>query len=346
MKPFAILLAPAALVAGALTFAPQYKPQYKAEQSLRVEVETSMTMETVEMKLERDGEPIEGRNPGGGGASETKHVEVHVDEIVEVEKGAPTKVKRTFEKLAGSRSRGDESRDFDSPLQGVAIQLTPDGDKASVEVVEGSAQNADEAFAHERLALFLDAGLPEGEVEPGASWDLSKEQILALLRVDAQRGLFPPPPPEEGAGEGGGRRRGGMVRMGGGDAGLLARADWKGKATLKSPNEDVDGVACAVIELALEADGEIELPQRGEGGRDRMYDPAATALGTTYSIELEGTLAFALEKQRAHSLAVEGKLSTTTDEQREGREGGTLRIYARREGKVEISVKVSEEAKK
>lgn len=342
MKLIACLLAPAALVAGGLTLA----PQYKAEEALRVEVTSSVSMEVVEMKMERDGEPVE-IPARGGGASETTHKEVHVDHVVEAEKGVPTKVKRSFETLSGSRSRGDESRDFDSPLQGVTIQLTPDGDKTAVEVLEGSKPEDDAAFAHERLGVFLDVGLPEGEVEAGATWELSKEQVLALLRLDAQRGLFPPPAPEEnaGGGEGGGRRRGGMGRMGGGDAGVLARADWKGKAKLKSANEDLDGVACAVIEIQLSADGEIEMPQRGEGGgRGRTLEPARL-LGTTYSAELEGTLAFALEKKRVHSLEVEGKLTITTDMERE-REGSTMSIHSRTEGKVELEVKVADEAKK
>lgn len=347
MKFIVSLLAPALFVAGGLTLA----PQYKAEQSTRVEISTSISMETTEMKMERNGEPVERPGGGGGGGSSFESTEVHVDHVVEAEKGKPTKVKRTFEKLGGKRSMsfGEETRDSDieSPIEGVTVELTLDGDKVAAEVVEGSKPDDDKAFEHQRLERFLDAALPESEVEVGASWELSKEQVNALLRADAHRGLFPAPPREEGSGEGGGRRRGAGGRMGGGsDVGLLARAEWKGKAKLKSASEDVDGVKCAIIELSLEASGEMETPQRGER-RPRMLEPeSAPFAGTSYSISLDGTLAYALESKRVESLELEGKASTTTDTEGEGRDGGTFSMHSRREGKVKLTVKVSDEAKK
>jgi hypothetical protein len=346
MKLSIHLLAPVALAAGAVTLA----TQYKADRSTRVEITTSISSETTEMKVERDGEPMEGR--GGGGSSSSEFTEVHVDHVIEVEKGQPTKVRRTFEKLDGksSRTRGEETRDTDiaSPIEGVTIELTPDGDKAAVEVVEGSKPDDDAAFEHQRVASFLDVGLPEGEVEAGATWELSKEQVLALLRVDVHGGLFPPPPREESGTEGGGRRRGGGGFMGGGgmDAGLLARADWKGKAKLKSAAADVDGVSCAVIEVSLEASGELEMPQRGERGPRMAGAASAGTLGNSYTLSLEGTLNFALEARRPASLEVEGKLSTTFDSESEGRDGSTIRMHVRRDGKVAVSVKVTDEAKK
>ncbi len=344
MKLIVSLLAPAVFVAGGLTLA----PQYKAEQSTRVEISTSISMETTEMKMERNGEPVE--RPGGGGGSSFESTEVHVDHVVEAEKGKPTKVKRTFEKLGGKRSMsfGEETRDSDieSPIEGVTVQLTADGDKVAAEVVEGSKPDDDKAFEHQRLERFLDAALPESEVEVGASWELSKEQVNALLRADAHRGLFPAPPREEGSGDGGRRRGGGRMGGGGSDVGLLARAEWKGKAKLKSASEDVDGQKCAIIELSLEASGEMEMPQRGER-RPRMLEPELAAFfGNSYSISLDGTLAYALESKRVESLDLEGKVSTTMDNEGEGRDGGTFSMHVRREGKIKLTVKVSDEAKK
>lgn len=348
MKPFSLALVPLTLLAAGISLT----PRYDEKRVLRSEVETSLSIETTEMTMERDGEPMPSRG-GGGGKSEAEFKEVHVDEIHSVLEGRLMKVKRTFEELSGSRTstRGDETREteIESPIEGLSIVLTPDGDDVSVEVVEGKKPADEKAFEHEHLASFLDGALAPSDVEEGATWELGKEQVLALLRADVHRGLFPPPPREdEGNGEGGGRRGGARGGRGGNDMALFVMADWKGKAKLASASEEIDGVTCAVIELELDASGELEMPEGGMrpgGRRGGMFEPeAAPRLGSEYDISLTGKLVFARKERRVVSLDVEGKLSTTLDQEGEGRDGGTFKVHMKREGKFELKVKVTSES--
>lgn len=342
MKPLALLTVPAALLLGGQLLS----TRYEAEQTLRVEIETVIAIDT-EMSMERDGQPVEGRGGGGGMSSESEYKEVRVDTIVAAEKGKPTKVKRTFEELGGTRSAsfGEESRDSDveSPLEGVTVLLSGEGDDVEVEVVEGTKPEDDKAFDHQRVELFLDGALPAKEVEEGATWELSKEAVLSILALDTHRGLFPPPPREEGGERGGGRRGGGRMGGGGGDLGLLASFEWKGTAKLASAKEDVDGVDCAMIELELTASGELPMPEPRAPRGERMLAPESTALGNSYDVTLEGKLAFDLAAKRPRSLEVSGKLSNTIDMEREGRDGGTMRIHTKRSGTYKLSVKVTQE---
>jgi len=127
---------------------------------------------------------------------------------------------------------------------------------------------------------------------------------------------------------------------------LFLTADWKGKAKLASASEEIDGVACAVIELELEASGEIEMPEGGMRGGPRrggMFElETAPVFGSNYDISLEGKLVFARKDRRVVSLAVEGTASTTVDQEGEGRDGGTVKMHMKREGKFKLGVKVTD----
>jgi hypothetical protein len=72
--------------------------QYQTERALRVEVATELKIETTTMEIERDGERVDGP---GGGSSHTLRKETHLDQVLAVEDGMPTKVRRTFESIGG-----------------------------------------------------------------------------------------------------------------------------------------------------------------------------------------------------------------------------------------------------
>jgi hypothetical protein len=90
-----LFLAPALLVPGGSAIS----TEYKADRALKMEIESSLKMEATTMEMWRDGEPQSGG--GGGGAMETRRKEVHVDKVLEVKDGKPTKVRRTFETSPG-----------------------------------------------------------------------------------------------------------------------------------------------------------------------------------------------------------------------------------------------------
>jgi hypothetical protein len=330
--------------------------QYKADRALRMEINTSLKMETTTMEMERDGQPVEGM--GGGMSSETTHKEVHVDKVVEAKDGKPTKVHRSFEKVGGksSRSMGENSNDTDieSPLDGVTLEIKRgEGDKIEVTTVDGKAPDAKVLEGH-LPEIFLDGLLPEGEMKADATWDVESDAIKRALRLDVTKALYPRPEREDAAGGqgggGGGRRRGG--RMGGGPD-VMQLAEWKGKAKLISTDKDVDGKTCAVIELKLTASGDLPEPEMGGGRRgDRSFEPDFAAIPDSilgaknaYEISLEGKFVFAIKEKRPVSLELEG--TSKMEMQRESkRDDHTMKFHSVLEGTVSYKVAVSEEAAK
>jgi hypothetical protein len=330
--------------------------QYKADRALRMEIESSLKLETTTMEMERDGQPVEGM--GGGMSSETTHKEIHVDKVVAAKDGKPTKVHRSFEKVGGksSRSMGENSSDTDieSPFDGVTLEIKRgEGDKIEVTAVEGKAPDA-KALEGQLPEIFLDGLLPEGEMKADATWDVESDAIKRALRLDVSKALYPRPEREEAAGGqgggGGGRRRGG--RMGGGPD-VMQLAEWKGKAKLVSTDKDVDGKTCAVIELKLTASGDLPEPEMGGGRRgDRSFEPTFGSIPDSilgaknaYDISLEGKFVFAIKEKRPVSLELEG--TTKMEMQRETkRDDHTMKFHSVLEGTVSYKVAVSEEAAK
>jgi hypothetical protein len=340
------------LVCGGLSLATKYTPEH----SLHCDVTMTLKSET-SMEATRDGQPVEGRGNGSISSDMTLH-EVHVDHVLEVKDGRPTKVKRTFESVSGKGefSFGDNSRDInmESPLENVTLEIasTKDG-KPEVTVADGKKPEDSAALEGHRPELFLDALLPEGDVEAKGSWDLESDAVKRALRVDVAKALYAPPTREDGgdSGGGGGRRgrggRGGM--MGGGETRLFHDADLKGKAKLVSTDEEVDGQKCAKIEIKIDASGEMQMPEPGAGGQRRRQDMLAneseTLVANHYEIRLEGEMFVSLKDHRPVSLSLEGSINSDSTNERE-RDGVKMKTTSKREGKVTYKVKVEDVAAK
>ncbi len=352
-----IMLKPIILTcATLLAVGTQFTTNYAAEQGFKVEFESALAMKTTAMSMERDGEPVEGRGMMGGGASSQARKAVFVDKIVAAKDGKPTKLTRVFETLNGSSTttRGEEetTRDLEPPLAGVTLTLErgENGD-VSAKVSDGKAPADDKVLEGHQMELALDALLPEGEVADGASWEPNKDAVKHALMLDMEKALFPRPAPTEG-GEGGGQRgggggggRGGFGGMGGGDGRLLDIAEWEAKATLTDEKVEKDGVACRVITLELKAKGDMPEMQRPEGaprrGQVLGLERESVLFGTTYKVELEGKLYYSTADKRPVAFEVEGSLSQETDTEREGRDGGTMRIRSTREGTYKQTVSIT-----
>lgn len=336
------LLIPAAVAfvfAGSGTLA----TDYTQERALRIECERTVEMETTDSSFERDGEPMEGRGGGGGGTVTTQKI-VHIDRVVEHDDGTPLKVRREFESVEGSASidmgeRGSTDVDQESPLDGVTIELEDDDGDVEVKVVDGSEPDDSAALEGHRLALALDALLPDGDTDDGDSWDLESDDIIAALGFDLQGALFPPAQREEGGGERGGGRGRGRGMRGGGNERFMGNVEWKGKATLEGGTEDHDGIECIVITLELESSG--DMPEGEGGGGFGGGDPPQ--IDASYEVELEGKLLFSTEAARPVLLEVEGTIETER-EMEMSRGGSSMVIYTKREGEFKQTVTVSEEA--
>lgn len=320
---------------------------YAEGSALRFETRTSLDMETTKFEMTRDGEPVE--SPGGGGSSSTYERKLAwVDKTKAVEDGKPTKVERTFEELVQHRVTrfGDTERESDgeSPFEDVTLEIDAAKDgKATAKVLSGKDPGAKllEAFLPE---LPLDSFLPGGEKEKDAKWDLDKDQIRQALLIHMDPVLFPPKEEESAGGGGGGGGRGGMRGGRGNTARLLDTAEWTGKAKFIAVEEH-DGVSCAVIEVKLEAEGELPEPEpRNRRGGD-AFDPTGefVALKSTYEIKAEGKLYFAIEAKRPVALDLDGTVRTDSDTERKFQDQ-TVHMVSAQEGKLEIrcSVKKAE----
>jgi hypothetical protein len=342
----------ASLACGAVSLATKYSPDHKLRCDVTMNLKTESTT-----KMERDGQPVEGRGGSGESSSEMTMHEVHVDQIVEVKDGHPSKVKRTFETVSGKGdfSFGDTSRDFnmESPLESVTLEIAQAKDgKPEVSVADGKKPDEPAALEGHRPELFLDALLPDGDVDAKASWDLDADAVRRALRVDVARALYAQPAREDGGGDqGGGRRRGGRGGGGmmGGETRLFHDADLKGKARLVSTDEEVDGVKCAKIEIKIDAAGEMAAPERTGGGQRRRQpmlasEPAAW-LANHYEIHLEGDLFVSMKDHRPMSLTLEGSVKTDSVNEFE-RDGVKSKMSRKSDGKVTYKVKVDEPAAK
>ena len=324
----------AALPLLALT-ADDLTPAYEAGQTLVTEVELLRTSETTEFEILRDGEPVEGRGMRGGGLDERTVTFVQRDELLEASEGRPTKVRREFTDLSRDQvfsfGEGERTIAATSPFDVVVLLLSAGDDgELAVEVEEGSAPEA-ERLDVLRLANRLDGLLPEGAVEVGESWELSADAIARVLLGDLVGALFEVEQPEGfggGQGPGGGRPGGG----GRGQRSNLDDVEWEGEATLASSE---DGQA--VVELVLEASGDLPQP---EGGFGRRAFGLAPALDNTYEHRLEGELTFDLEARRPVSLELEGTLVWRTERSFE-RNGSTTEIRSTREGTYGLTVTVT-----
>jgi hypothetical protein len=304
-----LVVAASAAVLGAA--AAKLATRYEKGSELRSTFETELALET-EMRF------AGGDGGGGGGGSASARLELseaHVDRVREAADGRPALVERSFEELSGELAieAGERSIDLDleTPLAGVVLALER-GEDGAVEAraIEGSAP--DGGLEHHALELALDALLPAGEVEEGATWDLSRDAVRRALRLDLAQQLYRVPEAEE---SGEGRRR---QQRPGGELKLLAEADWKGQAKLVALDADA-----AKIELEIEASGEVEEPPAAP--RDGRALAAPAALATTYTVELEGSLTFAIEARRPLALELEGPVTIESVRERE-RDGRTIRF--------------------
>lgn len=330
--------------------------KYTAESKLSVDTRFEASLETTEFTMERDGEPVEGRGFGSGGTTVKRHSQ-WTDHVLTVADGKPTKLRRTFDELEQTTSMrmGENEREVeaDAPLEGVTIELTiGDDGKVASAVVDGTEPSDSALIEGHELTLQFDALLPGEAVEPAASWELDKDAIRTALGVGLQEKLFvraQDAAVEAGAERGGGRNGG----RGGGNrnARLFELADWSGKGILKG-EEDVDGVACWVIELELKGGGELPTPEARAGGRRGGGAPelalagfAERAIDNPFEIELEGTLKFAKGDQRPVALELEGSARLETNMERTMQES-TMRIHTVQEGKIELKVGVTAAAAK
>lgn len=322
---------------------------YTRDRSLTVTVRSSSGTETTANEVTIDGEPMERGGGGGGGNNTSERSYSYTDSVLKSKDGAPTKVKRVFGEVGGSTvmSFGDQEREsaLESAFSGAIVVIDATGDEQKVEVLEGDLE--DEQTAALVPTISLDRLLPDGEVEAGASWELSGDDFLAALCNNLERQLFRRPAAPQGGDGQRGQRGGAGGGMGGRGIGLatLAGGEWDSKATLTEETEEVDGVECVVIELKAEVSGELPEQAAGRGrGRDRAFGLEATPRANTYEAELKGRLLWSVGEARAVRLELTGTIETVIDMERDTQRGA-MKMHSEQETKFEMTVDVTAGAK-
>ncbi|MEM1449872.1 MAG: hypothetical protein AAF957_01595 [Planctomycetota bacterium] len=322
---------------------------YSTDRSFAVSVSQTTSSET-SREIYIDGEPREGRGGMGGGARSATFAYSYTDTPLKVKDGAPSKVERTFDEIGGSMSmerRGEPfEQSVESALEGITVVFTESGDGVEYEVTDGDAPDDEARLEGHRLALPLDALLPDDEVETGATWDIDGESLGAALGLGLERKLVDRPErPDggqgrEGRGGGGGRRQRGGMRGGGGGLSALASGEWSATATLTDQVEEAGGVECVVIKIEAEVEGSMDR----SGGRDRddfSATPASASAPqeTSFSGEFEGSLLWCVAEKRPIRFSLEGTFQSSMEMERETQRG-LMQMASETETKLEYTVEI------
>jgi len=308
----------------------ELKTDYAAGRALRIETNSTFTLETVDMSITVDGEEREGFGTGAR-SSQARRI-VQVDRVIAATDGAPTKLQRSFEEVSagGSMSFGDQEQEIEQecPLSETVLELELDDGEVVAKMTEGGSVD-DELLEGHSLELALAALLPDGEIAEGEEYEIEGDALIRALEADMDAIYYPRPPREERGerGQGGralqgqGGRGRGMRGRGVGMAQLLQAGDWDVTGTLEALEGEFDGTPCAVITIEITGDGEIAEPERGEGGgRGGRGGRAVSApgkvqalLATNFDLQAEGKLYFSIESKRPVALELEGEVSIESE---------------------------------
>ncbi|MCB9882984.1 MAG: hypothetical protein H6834_14455 [Planctomycetes bacterium] len=293
-----------------------------------LELESTRSMET---EITVDGNPAEFGGPGGHETSRRRSVR-HRDEVLDIAKGLPTQVKRTYDEVELSMSMGQEEEEpLTSPVVDHTIGIDARGDELELDIPEG-LDLADEQRAAITLEPWLGNLLPKDVVAVGDSWDLDRKALLRVLNYGAGLYDFPEKRTIE-------LPDGQTIEVP--DPRRLAQAPpeepWEGKCTLESVRE-IDGtrVATVTVEATLERVSEVEDGIEAEGGAIMIRSGGGEGEET-----LEGTLRFDLTNGRLLSLDLEGEIDLLSEMEHET-EMGVFAMTSTTTGERHVSLVVRE----
>jgi hypothetical protein len=298
-----LLLVLSSLALAGRSDAPKFAVEEKSSLSKSFENHLKLESKDIKIFVEGHDEPI--RPPGDIHVSieDTTRIEV-TDEYLEMSKGRPAKLRRTFDKLqekevqtARSENNGNEDdqegeheKKQESALEGKTVLFTWNDDTSAF--VASFPKDGGDPGLLEDLTEDMDfrSVLPKGKVADGESWDVDAKAFDAVLDPGGDLKLEDK---EKDADEDSDQRVGKEIRK---------HLTGKAHATWKGVREE-DGKKLGAIAVSADLSS--------EGDADSKSDvPGKTHF--KLEIELEGELLWDLAAGHFHSFQATGKVRLDT----------------------------------
>jgi len=246
--------------------------------------------------MEIDGEELElGEQPDF--TSEWNEHIVVTDEILEVEDGRPTDLRRTFDELSQTSTDSDgeneAERGMTSDFEDVTVRFLWDDDdeEYSVEFVDEDTELDADLLEWLHEDMDLRAILPGYEVEEGDSWEIDQAAYLPLMWPGGLLEFYPDDA-DGPAGEGNDRNQQ-----------TIDNLEATGTATFEEVREDDDGLRLAVLKVELSITTSTERTREEEDPEGNSVEVEVTE---EIERELEGEILWDIEGGHLHSVALAG----------------------------------------
>jgi len=258
-----------------------------------------LSMELSEFALTFNGEEMElEETPEGTNGTEGHLVVVDTYDAVDSERA--TKLTRRFEEATrhteSTGPAGDNDEDKESPLQGMTVVFTYDGDEYAVAYGPDDEDGDEDLLEDLEAEIDFVALLPDREVEDGDSWTVDASEFGDLFAFGGDLHF------DEEEDET-------MQR-------LINEAlddNLTGEFTCTFAGmRDLDGRSVAVIELAIEAEGDADDESTQDVG-DSGFEVEVTS-SAHGEIDLTGELLWDVEGGHFAALTLSGDLALATTE--------------------------------
>ncbi len=250
-----------------------------------------------DMSASIDGDALEAGEFPEYSTGFREHVAV-TDTLESVADGRPTEFVRVFDELQQESTEtleGEESSGaLSSPLQGRAVRYTYEAEEERYRVESADDDELDDSLA-QSLAADMDLllVLPEGEVEPGAEWDLDPRLYLAFMWPS---GLLE----FQAEGEEASEEERDASRQ------TIERLEGTGKARLEEVREE-DGTLVAIVHVELEITTASTRVQAAVEEED--FEIPEVTIEAEIERTLEGTVVWDLTHGHALSAELECRAS-------------------------------------
>ena len=306
-----------------------FKINYEELQLLRVERSHSHSMRTTVIEFEVDGEIRDMSDSMPAIGASLSHT--FTDNFMAASDGEPTHIVRTFGEWKAFGNLGDESSDLQAtpaiPAYGLRLEIKMKDGEQRIKVLEGEAPENDAFMEIQPMQLCVQGLLPTEGVKVEGTWELESEAIRQAIDDLS----IPHAPQDRGMLGYGGPGRGNITRF-------IGQAEWTGEGKLTHLEAEFEDQKYALIELTMEAEGDLpQLERRGQGRAPGMLAAQGQPSGEA-KVTIQGKLYYSLADQRPVALMLAGEIETSSDMESEFR-GRPMTEHQEKEGEMKVTVR-------